>query len=521
MTWYLESEILNLLRVPYNSDKNNNNFRMKKKYILITIALANILVLHAEEKENLIKLTLKEAITLAQLQSVDAAVALNELKTAYWEYRTHQADQLPEINFTGTLPSYNNNYGRYQQSDGSYTYVQNNWLGLNGNISVDQNIALTGGKVSLNTSLDFTRQLGKGAYNEYMSIPFGITLQQPIFGVNNQKWKRRIEPLRYKEAKAAYIESVEDVTISAIAYFFNLLHAKENLAVAGQNLENANKLYDIAIAKRKIGHISENELMQLELSALQAKGIVTEAQSNLNTRMFQLRSFLGLSEEDAIEPIVPESAPSFRMNYNQVLEKAQENNSFAKNILRQQLEADYAVASAKGNQRSINLYASIGYTGKDITLSKSYDHLRGNQIVEVGLSIPILDWGKRRGKVKVAESNREVILSRTRQEQMNFNQDIFLLVENFNNQAGQLDIAKQADIIAEKRYNTSIETFMIGKINILDLNDAQKSKDEAKLKHIQELYKFWNYFYNIRSITLYDFIVDCNLDTDFEMIIKQ
>ena len=29
---------------------------------------------------------------------------------------------------------------------------------------------------------------------------------------------------------------------------------------------------------------------------------------------------------------------------------------------------------------------------------------------------------------------------------------------------------------------------MIGKIDILDLNDAQSSKDDAKQKHIQELY---------------------------------
>ena len=56
---------------------------------------------------------------------------------------------------------------------------------------------------------------------------------------------------------------------------------------------------------------------------------------------------------------------------------------------------------------------------------------------------------------------------------MDFNQDIFLLVENFNNQAAQLEIAAEVDTLAEKRYKTSIETFMIGKIDILDLNDAR------------------------------------------------
>ena len=45
-------------------------------------------------------ISLNEAIALARVQSVDAAVALNELKTAYWEYRTFRADLLPEVNFT-------------------------------------------------------------------------------------------------------------------------------------------------------------------------------------------------------------------------------------------------------------------------------------------------------------------------------------------------------------------------------------------------------------------------------------
>lgn len=468
-----------------------------------------------------VRMTLNDAIRLAQTQSVSAVVALNELKRAYWEYRTYRADQLPEVNFTGALPSYNNNYGKYQQSDGSYTYVRNNWMGLNGVVSIEQNIALTGGKISLNSALDFTRQLGANTYNEYMSIPIGVTLEQPVFGVNHQKWKRRIEPLRYREAQAAYIEQTEVVTLTAMSYFFNLLHARENLNIAGQNRANADKLYEVAKAKRRIGYISESEEIQLELAALQAKGLVTEAQSELNACMFQLRSFLGLGDQEVVELVIPESVPSHRMEFHKVLAKALENNSFAKNILRRRLEASYAVASAKGNRRSINLFTSLGYTGKDHYLKPAYEHLRGNQVVEVGVNIPLLDWGKRRGQVKVAESNREVVLSKTRQEEMTFNQDIFLLVENFNNQAGQLEIAARADRIAEKRYLASVETFMTGKISVLELNDARKSKDEARLKHINELYKYWNYYYNIRSVTLYDFLTDRTLDAAFEEIVRQ
>ena len=353
-----------------------------------------------------------------------------------------------------------------------------------------------------------------------MSVPINLELTQPIFGVNKLKWNRRIEPVRYEEAKAAFISATEDVTRKTITYFFQLLLAKETLATARQNELNAEHLYKVAGAKREMGQISENELLQLKLSALNAKAATTEAVSNLNANMFQLRAFLGMDENTKLEPVVPESAPDIRMEYNEVLSKALERNSFAQNIRRRQLESDYAVATARGDLRSVDLFASVGYTGLDKEFTSAYNHLLDNQIVQVGVKIPILDWGKRRGKVRVAKSNREVVLSKIRQEQMNFNQDIFLLVEHFNNQAQQLSIAKEADIIAQQRYKTSIETFLIGKINTLDLNDAQNSKDQARQKHISELYNYWSYFYQIRSLTLWDFERDTELEVDFEEVIN-
>lgn len=492
---------------------------MKKKIILLALASTCLPLALSAQKER--EITLNEAIAMARIHSVDAAVALNELKTSYWEYRTFRADLLPEVNFEGVLPNYNKSYGSYQNSDGSYSFVRNNTLGLTGNLSINQNIWFTGGRLSLTSSLEYLEQLGVEGDRQFMSVPITLQLNQPIFGVNNMKWNKRIEPVRYAEAKAAFITATEEVTMCTITYYFNLLLAKENLGTARQNRKNADHLYEVAIAKRKMGQISENELLQLKLSALNAKAALTESESNLNAMMFQLRSFLGVGEDEVLNPILPESVTDSKMEYNQVLNKAQERNSFAQNIRRRQLEANYEVATARGNLRSVDLFASVGYTGKNRNFSAVYRNLQDNQIVQVGVKVPILDWGKRRGKVRVAKSNREVILSKIRQEQMNFNQDIFLLVENFNNQAQQLSIAKEADLIAQQRYKTSIETFLIGKINTLDLNDAQTSKDEARQKHISELYSYWYYFYQIRSLTLWDFATNTELEADFEEIISK
>lgn len=88
---------------------------------------------------------------------------------------------------------------------------------------------------------------------------------------------------------------------------------------------------------------------------------------------------------------------------------------------------------------------------------------------------------------------------------MNFRQDIFVLVERFNNQREQVAIAAKADEVAQRRYDTNVKTFMIGKISVLDLNDSQVKKDEARREYIERLFEYWYYYYQLRSLTLYDY----------------
>ena len=501
------------------NDKVNVNKIVMRLFVLLS-ALATVTAAGAAEGHTR-SITLEEAILTARSNSVDAGVALNELRTAYWTYRTYRADLLPEVNFNATVPSYRKSYSTYQHDDGSYSFVRNNFMQMTGELSIDQNIWLTGGTLSLNTSIDFLKQLEDPKYNRFMSVPIALTLSQPIFGVNNIKWNRRIEPVRYAEAKAAFISATENVAMTAIQYFFNLLLDKEKVGIATQNLANAEKLYEVAKAKREMGQISKNDLLQLELNLLNAQSDFTDSESNYKSSMFQLRAFLDIADEVTLDPVVPSEIPHALVSYGDVLEKAHANNSFAKNIRRRQLEADYAVAKAKGDQREIMLFAQIGYTGTADKFGPAYDRLKDNQIVEVGFKIPILDWGKRRGKVKVSESNRDVVESRLRKEQMDFDQNIFILCERFNNQQRQLDISLRADTIARRRYDTNVETFLIGKISTLDLNDSQVSKDQSRQDYINQLYLYWNYYYQLRSVALWDFTTNTGIDADIDAIVKR
>ena len=466
-----------------------------------------------------LRLSLDDCITMARRQSIDAAVALGELRSAYWQWRSYRADLLPEVSLSGTAPSWNKRYSSYQQADGSLSFVRNDYLGLDGAVNITQKLWPTGGTLSVESSLDYLHQSGSGGSgNQFMSLPVAVTLSQPLFSVNHLKWNRRIEPLRYREAQARFLTETEQVAMQAISLYFGLLLAGEQVNIARQNLQTAEKLYEVAQAKRRMGTISENDVLQLRLDVLTARSALTNSESNRQARQFALRSFLDVEAD--IEPVVPENVPQVRLDYDNVLNHALQNNALATTMRRRQMEADYAVASARANRQSINLYAQLGYTGTGDNMNSAYRNLLSNEVVSVGITVPLLDWGKRKGQRRLAESNRDIIQGQLRQQSQDFRQDIFILTEQFNNQAEQLRIACEADTIARRRYHTNVETFKIGSISTLELSDAQKAKDQARIGRIQQLFNYWYYYYQLRSIALWDFERGCELTADVERLIE-
>lgn len=489
----------------------------KMRIMIVMISVAAAAGLWAGEP---LQLSLDQAVMMARVRSVNAAAALDELRAAYWEWRTFRADQLPEISFEGTLPSYSRQYTSYMNDSGDYSFVPNNYLEASGRLAVSQQVRLTGATLSLNTSLDYLRQFGRNASNRFMSIPVALTIDQPLFGVNTMKWNARIEPVRYAEAKAAFLSESEEVALTAINYYFDLLLSGENVAIAEQNLANAERLYAVAVEKRQMGQISENDLLQMELNVLDAKSDLTDCRSSYKSSMFALSTFLDLSDETEIMPSIPPKVPDVTIDFGAALDYALANNKFAKTLLRRQLEADYEVARAKGDLRQIDLFLQVGFTGTDDHFAGAYSRLRSNQMASIGVRLPLVDWGKRSGRVKVAESNRRVTQSTLRKETLDFNRQLFILVERFANQQAQLDIARRANEIADRRYNTNVETYLIGRISTLDLNDSQSRKDESRRQYISELYKFWSYWYQLRSVTLHDFVTGGDIDADFESILN-
>ena len=113
-----------------------------------------------------------------------------------------------------------------------------------------------------------------------------------------------------------------------------------------------------------------------------------------------------------------------------------------------------------------------------------------------------------------------MVETQLQREEQTFEQDIYILVERYNNQQQQLRIAEASDSIAQLRYQTSIEVFLLGKIGVLELNDAQQSKDDARLRRIRQQWQFWDYFYRIRALTLHDFTGERPVENELAELVK-
>jgi outer membrane protein TolC len=69
-----------------------------------------------------------------------------------------------------------------------------------------------------------------------------------------------------------------------------------------------------------------------------------------------------------------------------------------------------------------------------------------------------------------------------------------------------LALSAKADTVAQKRFEVAYNRYGIGRISIDNLFIAQREKDQARQQYVQALRGYWDAYYRLRQVTLYDFL---------------
>ncbi|MBQ9660421.1 MAG: TolC family protein [Bacteroidales bacterium] len=466
-------------------------------------------------------MTLSEVIGAARTQSVPALQARAAFVSDYWAWRAYQASRLPSLSLYGTLGSFDRSL-RLLQAPGTgemiYTsnYNMENSLGLR----VRQNIPFTGGTLSLYTDLTRIDQFASGGKTWYAQ-PVTLSYSQPLFAYNRFKWDKLISPKQYEKARRTYLESMEDVTLRAVECYFGVMEAQKLHDVARTNYDNTSRMLAIARERLSLGSITRDEYLQLELRMLSDSLAINENYVSLRQARMQLNSLLGLDETRQVQTVLEEELPAVLMDYDLVLRKASENSSFNYANAIDLLNADAAIAQAKAARGiTMQLNARFGLSKTAPELRGVYRDLLDQEVVGLTFTVPILDWGEGKGRVKKAEAAAEVVKAQVEQAENDKRISLYTAVGQFNNQRQLCDVSRRASAIAQERYALVMERFRSGKASVTDLNTARTESDSAVQKYIKDLASFWKYYYTLRKLTLYDFLAGDDLTVDYEEMVQ-
>ena len=470
-----------------------------KNFRILIVSLSGVMALCAGPRAAAQPMTLDEAIGVARAQSVPALEARAAFVSDYWAWRSYQASRLPSLALTGKLGNFDRSLRLLQDPQtGEMLYTTNHNMTNNLGLEVRQNISFTGGSLYLRTSLERLDDFQAGKMSWY-SQPLALYYHQPLFAYNAFKWDKLISPKEYEKAKRVYLESMEDVTLNAVQRYFDVMKAQNQY------------LNPYILEERQLN------VTHMELNMLSDSLAISENDVALREARMQLNSLLGLDETRVVEPVLEEVLPAVLMDYDLVLRKASENSSFNLTNDINILNAEAAIAKAKADRGiSMELSATFGLSKSSPELKNVYRDPLDQEVVGLSFTVPILDWGEGKGRVKKAQAHADVVKAQVEQAENDKRIAIFTAVGQFNNQRQLCDVSRRAADIARERYGLVMERFRNGKATVQEINDARAESDAAVQKYVGDISSFWTNYYTLRKLTLFDFLSGNDLTVNYE-----
>lgn len=413
-------------------------------------------------------LSLEKTIQLAADSSLEAFRSKNLYLTGYWEFRNYKAERLPSLTLNLTPAQYYRDITKRYDSEADidvYRKQQSFYAG--GSLNLKQNFDWLGGSFYIDSDLGYMRYFGENTYNQFTSVPVRIGYSQDLVGYNAFRWERKIEPLKYKKVKKEFLYNMESISEQATTYFFALAMAQVEYDMAKENVANTDTLYRTGQERHKIAAISQEDLLTLKLDAVNAKNTLKNAEIALKRAMFSLASYLNFEKSEEIRLRLPSRPRDLHISVEEALTLARENNpeflEMKQSILEAEQEVDRTKKEAMFNA-SVN--ASIGFNQVSSRFRDVYKDPLQQDIVAISVSIPLVDWGVRKGKHNIAKSNLSIAQTTAQQKEISVEEDVIMTVGDFNIQQNLISSAEEALDIALMAYQKTKQRFLIGKADI-------------------------------------------------------
>lgn len=485
---------------------------------ITALLLLTLLFAAGIHAQTVLRLSLEKTIAMANDSSLSIFRYQNMYLSGYWEYRSYKAARLPSLTLNMTPAQYYRNITRrYDSQEDIDVYREQQMFSTGAGLSLAQNFDLLGGTFYVDTQLDYMRNFGDSKSNQFSTIPFRIGYQQDLLGFNPFRWDRKIEPLKFEKVKKQYLYHAESVAEEAVEHFFALAMAQADYKLARDNVATTDTLYAIGEQRQKIASISQADLLTLKLDRVNARNTLRNAEIARKRAMSALATFLNLDRNSCIEIDLPARPCYMDIPADHAMALARENNPTYLEQHQNVLEAEREVERTKKESRfNTSFNASVGFNQVADNIGAAYRNMLQQDLVSFSVSVPLVDWGVRKGKYNMAKNNLDVVKIAARQEEISLEEDVMMTVNDFNVQQDMIASAEEALNLAELAYDQTRKRFIIGKADINSLTLALNRQQEARKNYIQALQNYWLNYYKIRKLTLHDFESGMSLSARFD-----
>lgn len=475
-------------------------------------------LLSVPKAEAQVVLSLDRTIQIAADSSLESYRTKNIYLSGYWQYRTYKAQRLPSLTLNLTpVEYYRDITKRYNSVEDIDEMRKQESFYAGGNVQIIQNFDLLGGTFFIDSDLGYLRNFGDNTNTQISTVPIRVGYRQDLLGYNPFKWQRKIEPLKYEKAKKELVYNMEKVSEEATNYFFQLAMAQAEYDLAKENIASSDTLYRIGVERHKIASISQSDLLTLKLDMINAHNTLRNKEIALKRAMFSLASYLNFDKNTDIRLVLPSRPRDMDIPVEKALTLAKENNPQFLGLKQQVLEAEQNVDKThKESLFNAKFNASVGFNQVASEFKNAYKDPLQQELVNVSISIPLVDWGVRKGRYNVAKNDLNVTRISARQEELTIEEDVIMTVGDFNVQQNLIGSAEEALDLANMAYNETKQRFLIGKADLNSLTLSLNRQQDAQRNYISALQNYWLSYYKIRKLTLHDFEMDIPLANEFD-----
>jgi outer membrane protein TolC len=378
--------------------------------------------------------------------------------------------------------------------------------------SIRQPIERTDGTLSVVQSFDWREAessfAGAGAQRSYSNSLF-LRYNQPLFTYNRTRLEVKGLEQALENARLNFAIQELQIESQVTRLFFDLYFRQRNVAIAVEELRNADESLQIIGSKVDAGITAREELLQASLTQASSRANLENAQLQYEDGLDNLRILLGLPFDMEIHADAEVQKRLVPVN----LERASVHGLAHRMEIRQrelavQQALDDLIRTDGQNEFSGNVELTFGLIGTDEQLGDLYESPTRNQQVGIQFNVPIFDWGEKQHRMAAA---REQVASRTlsaAEEERRILQEIRQAHRSLSNQATQIEIAEKSVESARQTYRLNLERYRNGDLPSKDIAFYQTQLSREQLNEVRALIDYQIALLDLKIRTLYDFATD-------------